>query len=315
MILTLIKIRFLQIYREIIDIGLFRGLIIFVIMLPMFMGFLYQRLSMPIYNHIITGFALFFVLLIHRQRKDYNFLVKISKFPPLTFFIEYLVFSIPLITLFIATFQIVHLAIYMVLLLPISFLIPLPKVVRTNTLFIKYIPSGLFEWKSGFRKNTFAIILFYVIGILGIYSIWFSVVSLFLIIMVISSFYSEFEPRKILEASELNSSNFLKTKILGHLKYLILFILPIFVISLAHYEYWIFILIAFLVVINLVAGAILLKYAFYYPNDVSGIHQIVVSIVLFLAIIPPISIVLLLLNFLFYFKAVQNLNNYLNAYN
>jgi hypothetical protein len=186
---------------------------------------------------------------------------------------------------------------------------------KTYSTLIKYIPSGLFEWQSGFRKNMIAIILFYALGILGIYKIWFSAISVFLLIMILCSFYSEYEPRKILETSELNASKFIKAKLIRHIKYLILFIFPIFLLSFIHYEYWSYIVISFFVVINLQVSAILLKYAYYYPNVISGTHQLIGSIILLFSIILPISIIILFLNFLLYNKAVRNLNNYLNAYN
>lgn len=315
MILNFIKIRFSQVYRGIRDIGLFRTIILLIVLIPLFIGFLYKRLQIPNYNHIIVGVALFLVFMIHRGRKDYNFLYKLSKHPGLTFYAEYLVFSIPLIILYFVTTQYLHIIVYALLLMAISFTTPVPKTNRAYSKFIQFIPLGLFEWQSGLRKNLVPIILFYIFGFLGIYKIWFSAISVFLLTMLICSFYSECEPRKILEASELSASKFLNAKIFKHVKCLVLFILPVFMLSLIHYEYWIYISVYFLVVINLQVGAILLKYAYYFPNIVSGVHQMIGSIMLLLSLILPFSIIFLFLNILLYYKSVRNLNNYLNAYN
>jgi len=295
--------------------GLFRAIVLLLIIVPFLFVFLYNRLQIPNYNYIITGTLLFLVFMIHRRRKDYNFLYKLAKHPELTYYAEYLIFSVPLLIVYLLAKQYFHILIYMILLMTISFTFPLPKTNRVYSAIIKYIPSVLFEWQSGFRKNLIPIILFYVLGLLGIYKIWFSGISVFLLIMFICSFYSECEPRKILEASELSASKFIQTKLIRHVKYLILFILPIFMLSFIHYDYWLYIIICFFVVINLQVGAILLKYAYYKPNVVSGTHQMFGSIMLILSPILLISIVFLIFNIILYNKALQNLNSYLNAYN
>lgn len=315
MILSLIKIRFSQIYKGIKDIGLFRAIVLIIVLIPLLFVFLYKRLQIPNYNHIITGVALFLVFMIHRRRKDYYFLFKLSKHPGLTYYIEYLFFSIPLIIIYLFANQYFHILGFILLLILISYTIPNAKTNRIYLSIIKYVPAGLFEWQSGFRKNLIPTILFYIFGLLGVYKIWFSAISVFLLIMLICSFYSECEPRKLLDATELNASSFIKNKLFRHVKYLILFILPIFALSFVHYEYWLYIIVSFLVVINLQVGAILLKYAYYNPNILSGTHQLLGSIILLLSVILPVSIIFLFLNIILYYKSIRNLNNYLNAYN
>ena len=315
MMVNLIKIRFFQIAREMNDIGLFRAIMVLLIILPFLLIFLYQRLQIAHYSYYITGLALLLVYMIHRRRKDYHFLFKISESPALTYYTEYLVLSIPLLILYVVTRQYLHLIIYVLLIAPISFTIPMLKLKSEYSALIRYIPSGLFEWQSGFRKYMIPIILFYALGLAGIYNIWFSAVSVFLLMMIICSFYAEYEPLKLLEAQELDASAFIKTKIISHVKYLIIFVLPIFMLSFIHYEFSIYIVASFLVVINLQIGAILLKYAYYYPNIVSGAHQMIISIILLCSVILPVSILFLFLNMLLFYKARRNLNDYLHAYN
>ncbi len=198
MILSLIKIRFSQIYRGIKDIGLFRAIVLILIIVPILLIFLYNRLRIPNYNYIITGVAIFLVFIIHRRRKDYNFLSKLVKHPALICDVEYLIFSLPLLIVYLIAYQYLPVLIYVIVLLPVSFTIPTPKKNRAFQVIIKYIPYGLFEWQSGFRKNLLPVILFYILGFLGIYKIWFSAISVFLLTMLICSFYSEYEPKKLL---------------------------------------------------------------------------------------------------------------------
>lgn len=315
MFLNLIGIRFSQIYRGIVDIGLVRAIIIMLVFVPFIFLFIYNKLQTTNYNYIITGVALLLVFIIHRKRKDYNFIFKVSKYPVLTYYLEYLFFSIPLILIFICAKQYLHIVIYTILLIAISFSIPTSKTNKAYLSIIKYIPSGMFEIQSGVRKNIFPFIIFYIFGLLGFMNIWFSAISVFILIMIICSFYSECESRKLIEASELDASKFIKKKLKRHIKYLIFFMLPIFLVSLVHYEYWLYIIACFLIVINLQIGAILLKYAYYRPNIISGTHQLLGSIILLLSVILPVSIIFLFLNVLLYNKSVQNLNSYLNVYN
>lgn len=314
MILKLIKIRFLQIYRELVNFELLRALLILLIIIPILLVFLYTRLDIQYYDHSITGTAIFVVLIIHRKRKDYNFLCKLTDFPAFVFFSEYLLFSIPLIIILLLKDHIIHTLLYVLFLFAISFLIPKALKNKTFPAFIKLIPKGMFEWQSGFRKNLPALFIFYPIGIMGIFSIWFSIVSIIFQMMIICSFYAECEPRKILEASEQCSNNFLKSKLINHIRTLIIYILPIFIIALINYDYWIYIMISFFVVVNLLVSALLLKYAYYTPDYISGAHQFFSSILILVSIILPISTIILLLNIFLYFKALRNLNQYLNAY-
>jgi hypothetical protein len=255
------------------------------------------------------------VLVIHRNRKDYNFLSKISERLFLTFLSEYIIFSIPFLTMLLITGQYSHFVITIIALTGISFLVPKSGSVRVYSLVIDHIPDRLFEWQSGFRRNMIPIIIFYAIGLFGIYRIWFSAISVFFLTLIVCSFYSECEPRKILEAQELNASMFIREKIISHIKAMIVFILPVFIISLIHFEYRMYISISFLVVINLLIGAILLKYAYYNPGITSGAHQFIGSIAILVSVILPVSVIFLFANMMLYQKSISHLNQYLNGYN
>ena len=315
MIKNLIKIRFLQIFRELSYIGLFRAMFLLIIIVPFVAIFLYQRLAIYPYNYIITGVTLSLILLIQRRRKDFQFIFKISQKPAITYWIEYLVFTTPLIILYLLTKQFWLLILFCSLLLIISFIIPKLKVNKPYNKIIKFIPNGFFEWQSGFRKNIIIIIPAYLLGFLGLYEISFSAVSLFLLTIIFVSFYSEYEPGKILEAGETGASKFINNKIYNHLRSYILFILPVCLLSLVHYELWSYIIISVFASVNLVLFAIVLKYSYYYPNSFSNAHQMITAFVCLFSVILPLAVIVLALNILLYNKARNNLNNYLYAYN
>jgi hypothetical protein len=117
-----------------------------------------------------------------------------------------------------------------------------------------------------------------------------------------------------LAASESGAGDFLRHKIGQHVKYWILFLLPLFAAALIHYQYRVYILVAFVAAVNLLVCAILAKYAFYRPASTGGLSQIISSLAWLCSIILPLSVPVFIVNIVLYFKAKHNLNYYLDAY-
>jgi hypothetical protein len=205
---------------------------------------------------------------------------------------------------------------YVVLLLAMCFVKPSPQGAKTKTyhIWVKYIPVAMFEWRSGVRINFPAIILFYGLGIAGIYNIWLSIVSLVLLSLTFCTFYTANESQKILVASEQSAEVFLRCKLVQHVKYWALFLLPLLLIAFVHYQYGMFILAAFALTVNLLAFAIFTKYAYYRPASTGILSQIVVALAWLCSVIFPLSVFVLMTNIVLYFKAKNNLKYYLNAY-
>lgn len=298
-----------------IVIGLFRVAILLLVIFPILLVSIYTWLGVPNYAYVIIAGVLSLVYIVHSRRKDFNFIIKISKYPFATYLAEYFVFSIPLLILFILKQQFYSLFIYVLCLIGLSFTPRARIKLVTFSKFLKLIPQGMFEWQSGFRKNFIFIIIFYLIGFLGIWKLWFSAISVFFLIISVCSFYSEFESRKILESAELPPKAFLSRKLKTHVKSFIIFVSPIFVLSFVHYTEALYVFVSFAMVINCLVAAILLKYAFYAPGNVSGFIQVLGSIILFVALVFPLSILIVALNIFLYFKAKNNLKIFLDAYN
>ena len=314
-IICLIKIRFSQIFREIKDAGIFRAIFLIAVITPLLLLFLYKKLPEQRYDYAIPIVAILLIFIVHRNRKDYFFLSKISKSPVWIFFVEYFVFSAPLLGLLIFFGLNVQALMYIVLLAVICFIKPSPKGSKTKTYsaLINYIPVVMFEWRSGIRTNLLVIIFLYGLGLAGIFNIWLAVVSLALLSLIFSTFYGVNESQKILIASEQKSAIFLCAKIGQHVKYWALFLLPLLLIAFVHYQNWMLILAAFFAAINLMIFAILVKYTYYRPSSTVFLSQLITSIAWLFSIILPISIFVFLLNIYLYIKAKHNLNYYLDA--
>jgi len=296
--------------------GMLRAVFLLAVIVPLLALFLYRRLSVQGYDYVILGIALLLIFIIHHNRKDYFFLSKLSNPPAWIFFVEYFVFSAPLLVSLLFFGLYAQALMYVVLLSVICFVKPSPKGAKTKTYnaLVKHIPVAIFEWRSGIRMNLPAIFLFYSLGLAGIFSIWLSAASLAFLSLTFCTFYGAYESQKILIASEQNADVLLRFKIGQHVKYWSLMLLPLLLVAFVHYQYWMFILAAFAAAVNLLIFAILAKYAYYRPASTSVLSQFVSSLAWLCSIILPLSIFVFLINIVLYFKAKHNLNYYLNAY-
>lgn len=315
MLLNLLKIRILQVIRTIGDAGILRATLLLVVLLPLLLVFVYQKVQAQGFNHVIAGVALVIVATVHTRRKDYSLIHKLTEHTKLTFYAEYLVLSVPLLITFIAGGQHIHALSYSVLLAPIACIKPQQRAMRTYSFVIGHIPQGMFEWQSGMRRNLIAMIALYTIGLAGVYHIAFAATSALFINVIAGSFNSEYEPRNVIETYGISARLLIGRKVVNHCKCFALLMLPLVAISLIHTEHWLWVLAYFVAGINLQAATVLLKYAYYTPCKHSAMHEIAVAIMLLLTVLLPLSAVVLVANILLYFKSINNLNTYLDAYN
>ena len=307
----------MQIFREIRDIGMLRAVFLMATIVPLAALFLYRRLAVTGYDYAIPCIVLVVIFIIHHNRKDYFFLSKLSIFPALIFIVEYLVFSAPLLVLLFILGQYLQAFMYVVLLPVICLVKPSPKEARTkiHNAWVKYLPAAIFEWRSGVRASLPFILIFYCLGLAGIYSIWLSAVSLVFLSLIFTTFYRFNESQKILAASEHGADVFLIYKLGQHVKYWALLMLPLFLVAFIHYQHWTYILAAFAAAANLLVFNILAKYAYYRQASTGVLSQFISSLAWLCSVILPLSIFVFFTNIVLYFKAKNNLNHYLNAYN
>lgn len=313
MIASLIRIRFRQLGREIQIIGFFQSMLLMLVLLPLLAFYLFKILDKPGTNSAIVAVAAVLIFLLHLRRKDHNFLTKLSDNPFRIYFTEYLILSSPFLLLLLFKLLLIHAAALVVSLIFIALMTPRRKNEKTYQYLIKYIPENRFEWQSGIRKNLIVFIIIYPIGALGILNIWFTAAAAFFLALVISTFYSECEPVRMLEASEKRPMQFLSSKLQDHTRLFIISLLPLILIACTHYGQILWIILVLLVILNFLIAAILLKYAYYIPGNTSGAHQFFCSVLLMASIILPFSLLILLLNIMLFKKSLRTLNQHLNA--
>jgi hypothetical protein len=312
MVRKIILLRFLQLYRSSGDIGIFRALFVLVLLLPLLILFLVQRIAVHPWPLVIPASVGYITWLIHSRRKDYHFLASVMQQPRHVFAAEYILFTSPVIVLFLTKGLYFHALALTVLLLTISFIVPARATGSGRSIKLPFIPQGMFEWQGGIRKNLFALILFYIPGFLGFYHPGFSALSALLVTLVFTSFYSEYESRNMLCAGNPGPWKFLFRKIIRHTGCFSLVMLPLLAIASINPGYRLITVGYFLALMNLMVFSILLKYYQYRPSAFSGAHDVLVSMACLLSVILPVALLVAMFNLFLAAGAHNNLKTLLD---
>jgi len=315
MIQAFINIRFKQIFRALEGLGLIRT--IFLIGLLVFIGFgLFVQTASTPNSYYITGLHLLIITLIQVKRPDKRFAeINFNNFK-LIFLIEYLLLMLPLFICLIYHKQWMQVISFVVLTLLIVNLDFKLKPKSLNTSIQKLIPSDCFEWKGGVRKTLVLIVILWIIGLGTSFFVGSVPVVIFILGILPLSFYEKGEPVQMILAYEMGTSRFIMHKIKMHLALFTILSIPLIIAFLFFRpELWYIPIAEFFIFITSHIYVILLKYAFYQPNNKSNAAQVFVLIGAIGMIIPVFIPVIWLLSIRFYFKSRENLNFYLNDYN
>jgi hypothetical protein len=315
MVVHLIRLRFIQVYRGLANVGLLRVVFLAVVILPLVTLFLVQRIAVPPWPYIFPGFVLYITWLVHSRRRDYHFLTAIVFRPRVLFLWEYILFTLPVTALLLSEALYVHAIVFTAAMLVIASSVPTRNVVNSRTLKLRMIPAGMFEWQSGIRKNLVVLVLFYIPGLFGFYHLWLSGLSLLILTLVFVSFYSEYEPRNMLIAGGSGLLQFLLGKVARHTGLFAMIVLPLIIASLVHEEIRWLTAGYFLASLNLMAFSILLKYYQYRPGVYSGAHQMLTTLACIISIILPTALFFAVCNLFLIVGAIGNLKTYFDADN
>ena len=315
MIKELLRIRLKQLFRIVIGIGIFRTILLFGVfsfaLLAMFV-----KLEEKSYQEIIVGIVVLIIFSIHINRKDKVFIKIYAINSKKVFLTEYILFSIPLIVSLIYYNLWIYTFFYLLFLIVILFVKTGTRKSNLNSIFQKIIPNDNFEWKSGLRKNLFWFVGIWLIGLLSSFFIASIPIVIFILGAMVLNFYEKHEPLEILIANELNSKKFLIKKLKNHLFAFFIVIFPL-ILSFVIFnpEYYYIPLIEFIIFSILIVYTILLKYAFYRPNNRLSAPGVFIMLGMVSLFIPVLAPIVLLLSIKFLFQAIDNLNIYLNDFN
>ncbi|OQX78263.1 MAG: hypothetical protein B6D61_05980 [Bacteroidetes bacterium 4484_249] len=315
MITEILKIRAKQSFRVISEIGIFRAIFLLGLICFSLLA-LFAKLAESSYREIILGIFALTILSVHSKRKDKEFISIYAQQPYIIFLIEYFIISLPLMFALAYNKLWGEALIFLLFMVIVPFLNINAKKKSINSRVQKLIPDYNFEWKAGIRKNLIIFTGIWLIGIATSFFIASVPITIFILGVTVISFYEKPEPVQILLANELSARKFLTKKILNHLLIFAITIIPLILSFLIFNPQYYYIPLAEFVIFSiLLVYTILLKYAFYRPDNISGATQIFSMIGIISIFIPVFLPLVLILSIKFLFQATNNLKFYLNDFN
>lgn len=307
---TLLKIRFIQIKRELDNAGpsilVIFGIVIFLVYAA------YETFKKMPDAFYLTAALYFICLLIQFYRRDKTFAYNHIHKAHSAFYSEYFVLTFPFAVpcLFTANWFCYP------LLVAALYTIPFLKYTFKKRAYFKNIsslvPASSFELISGFRKSFLYIIPLYVLAMGFCWVRIFPLFALWFITVTIASFYKECEPQHILKEGGLLPKEFLHRKMFQNAKWLLLLYAPVLLLNtIFNPDCWLINLLFIPTQIALLWFSICLKYSNYQPNKNSIANNTILSLVSLGCIVPYLLPIPILMAFDFYRKAKNNLDNYL----
>ena len=313
---NLLKIRLLQLYRELGKSGWWAVLVALIIYLAIVIKITRPSVVLLQGSELI----LFFVMAlfsINSLRNDKRLLKQI--FPDnykKYLFVEYALFSLPFTIPYLFSSFKIGIIISLISCFIITQLDISVKINLKNQAIIlkKFISPNNFEWIAGMRKSQYLIIVLYIFGIVISYWHFAGFITLGVITFAFSTFYDNCESQFILTLEANNSRDFIVSKLKMHLWQYTKFLLPFLFCYFIHYpEKYIFYLPLLLVYYANFIVFILNKYKSYIPNSHLSSNMVIAGLCfagMFLPYLFPISFVLI---FIFYRKSIHNLKDYFYA--
>lgn len=315
MIGPLITIRLKQLLRGLTGMGLFR--MIFLMALLVFLSaIVFIQLSKEPNSYYAVGGLILLLLSIQTNRKDLIFLkTHFSNYKPILLS-EYGIIALPFITSLIYHHQWNALLVLVVGIMLVSQTSYSYKANSINTKLQKLIPPDAFEYKAGVRKLIFVIVPLWIIGFTTSFYIASVPLLIFVLGVMVLSFYEKSEPYQMIIALELNERDFLFYKIKRQTILFSVVVAPLIIAFIIfNWESWYIPVIEYLIFVVIHAYLILTKYAYYEPNIKSPAAQIFAAIGVLGGMIPIFLPLILILGIRFYFMATDNLKLYLDDYN
>lgn len=314
MIKALLYIRIRQFYRGVRHIGLFRT--IFVAGLIGFVGFTVFVASSA--ESTSPGLSLAFLALItivQLKRNDKLFLKSNFSNPKMLMLSEYILLAIPVAGCLLVHQQIPALALLIGLVLIVHLDIK-TKYSALNTRLQQQIPNDAIEWKAGLRKQFFIIVPVWTLALFTSFFIGSVPVAIFILGISTLSFFETCEPIPVLLSYELCAKQLLFLKTRRQLQLFSLLALPLIALFMVFIpDLWYIPVAEYVIFCCLQVYTVLVKYAFFEPNQKSAAAQTFVALGALSCIIPVFLPVIWLLTGWFYKKSVNNLNQFLDDYN
>jgi hypothetical protein len=313
---SLVKIRIKQLFRILKDLGFIRSIVVFFIISLGILALIDTIKSEKYQGYVIAGYCIM-LFSIQIRRKDKSFIFRHLNQPNIKIFMEYFIFSLPILIV-----QIIFNPFVSILLIIFLFLLSFFNLSRKrstiNSYLIRKIPHKNFEWISGIRKNYYLLLFTYLISILTSFTVFSTPICVTVITIIIMGFFDECEPRQFVEFLNLPPAKFLYNKFLSSIHIYLLIIIPLLICyTLFNLNLWYISLFLLLNSIITLIYSISIKYSAFsiirdsYMNNpvLKGLGA--VNLILPFALLPLIIVMIVYLNI----KSLNNLKPVLNDYN
>lgn len=308
---TLLQLRWWQLRKECRGIGLVYValLLLLVFVAAVALSGLYRKgLQQAL---LASGMISLLVLTLQVSRKDKAFVARHMAGGYRNIFVEYLTLTLPF------TFSVLFSPYpWLFVLMQIAFFFIARIMVDTRQqvwfgFLSRWIAPRDFEWLSGVRKNFALLLVCYVVA-LGL--CWLRIaplVPLWIITMIVASFYAECEPLHLLKAEHNSPVALLRAKLRRHLALLSIISLPVLLLHILWYPSLVLIGLAFVIAqYVLLSFALLLKYATYRPDTLLTGNSLLLGLMAVSVLIPFLLPVPLLMSIRYYRKAIVHLKSY-----
>ncbi len=310
MISKLLIFRFRQLYRMLREIGVIYLVVALILVFGLVMGIIEQ-----VFNSDSPAIGLIGILLasfIHLNRKDGNFLSKLDISTAKLFAAEYLIFFLPLTTIFLFSGNYGAVFIQNIGLLLLCFVKPVSFINSSysNRLDLKFISSQAFEARSFFRRFFIPLALVYVFLLGTGMFVAPGLLATLLLSFTFISFFDEVESKELFEVFHFKKG-ILTSKIQIYLGLYYLLMIPhVLLFLILHFQYWYLLLAALFLGTTVILFNIFYRYAQFTPYRRRVYNSTANSLFIFSIIIPffyPVTLIYLLI---YWLKARKNIRFY-----
>ena len=267
-------------------------------------------------NHgIVTVAFLILLAMLHLQRSDRVFLKIHFDNHKRILLMQYLILSLPVILLLAYYRNWLMLAVLAGVIFLMPYLEIKMKVRFHNFFLIGWLPDACFEWKAGLRKS-FPVALAALLGGLAFSFFTGAVpIALFVLGLLPVKFFEKGEPVQMLISGERSAGRLILGKFRLHSIIFTLLCFPLIAAFLVfHAGLWYIVLAEFFLFLSLHLYFIVIKYAFYIPNEKAPAMEAFAGFGAVGIVIPVLLPLVWILTAWMFFRARRNLKPYLHDF-
>jgi hypothetical protein len=309
--LTLFRIRLSQFRRIIIELGVWRSMLL-AYFLYLFANVLISKTgswegSLSVW--IGSGLLVFSI---QASRPDKNFLKLLRTRLFWIYWLEYIFLLMPVCVAWLFS-PFPYFSLFLIIsVLPICFWQKTWKEILPPSFRTSFLPAHAFEWKSGIRRSGVFAVLTTAAGLYFSSYTGSIPIALLVLTLITNSFYSEGESLLLLEQYAPKAAPFIRKKISRQLVLFGLISSPLsFTFLVLHFDYAWVLAVVFLMSSLIQLFAVLAKYAFFRPQSDLPTAAMLTFAAMFCYVVPFLAPIPLVMNAWLYRRAEQNLTAYL----